>query len=145
MVGFLLVSFIKKSSSPDWISYDCMFSPWRWPQMPTGRKTSTQTQTPKEQPFWLTSIKRDYRCPCHKVVSFEMSLRRTAVLCDSHPSISLPILILKSPHKLLSYIWLVFRSSHLNQCGAFGPERFWSYMYTRPGSVSLMPILAEWD
>ena len=25
--------------------YDCMFSPWRWPQMPTGRRTSTQTQT----------------------------------------------------------------------------------------------------
>ena len=27
--------------------YDCMFSPWRWPQMPSGCKTSTQTQTQK--------------------------------------------------------------------------------------------------
>ena len=23
--------------------YNCMFLPWRWPQMPTGRKTATQT------------------------------------------------------------------------------------------------------
>ena len=22
--------------------YECMLSPWRWPEMPTGRKTSTQ-------------------------------------------------------------------------------------------------------
>ena len=45
VVGFLLVSFIKLSSSPDWIRYDCMFSPWRWPSMLTGRKTFTLTQT----------------------------------------------------------------------------------------------------
>ena len=25
--------------------YNCMFSPWRWPQMPTGRKTPTPTPT----------------------------------------------------------------------------------------------------
>ena len=30
--------------------YDCMFSPWRWPQMPTGRKTPTQTQNPNSSP-----------------------------------------------------------------------------------------------
>ena len=24
--------------------YDCMLSPWRWPQMPTGGKTPTQTK-----------------------------------------------------------------------------------------------------
>ena len=37
-------SFIYQKSSPqDWISYDSMFSPWWWPQIPTGRKTSTQS------------------------------------------------------------------------------------------------------
>ena len=25
--------------------YDCIFSPWRWSQMPIGRRTSTQTQS----------------------------------------------------------------------------------------------------
>ena len=25
--------------------YDCMFLPWRWSEMPTWRKTSTQTQS----------------------------------------------------------------------------------------------------
>ena len=29
--------------------YDSMFLPWRWPQMPTGRKTPTQTLTPSRQ------------------------------------------------------------------------------------------------
>ena len=30
--------------------YDCMFSSRRWPQMPTGRKTPTQTQNLKPHP-----------------------------------------------------------------------------------------------
>ena len=30
--------------------YEYMFSPWRWPQMPTGRKTPTQTQTQPSPP-----------------------------------------------------------------------------------------------
>ena len=39
--------------------YDCMLSPWRWPEMPTGRKTSTQTktQTTWTTPTWTTGYR----------------------------------------------------------------------------------------
>ena len=47
-----------------------------------------------------------------------------------HLSIFLRILILR-PYNLSSYIWLSFCSSHLIQCGTFGPGRFSGDMFTR--------------
>ena len=49
-----------------------------------------------------------------------------------HWSISLPILILKRPYNLFSYIRILFRSSRLIECGAFGSGSFWGDMFTRP-------------
>ena len=48
-----------------------------------------------------------------------------------HRSIFLPILILKRTCNLSSYIWLLFRSSHLIQCGSFGLGGFWGDTFRR--------------